>query len=587
MANEIKVSFDAKTRRLVMSAPFHLNDAIRGFPSRRFEPKSKTWRVPLVRANVNHLESVRHLYPFHFDAAAERAFKASEALTSIPVSIPFPFQYRFTDSKVKYTPMEHQTRMLDGAWNLKAAAWIAKMGTGKTYAAIHLAFARWLAGQIDAVMVICPSTLRPTWRKEFEKFATREYDFRVHETKASWLKEFYNEKPKDRLQVLAVSVEGLGVSEALYDSACGFMVGRRVMVVCDESSRIKNPDAKRTNRAISIGSVAEYKMILNGTPIALGIEDLWSQYEFIDPNIIGCGDYWAYKTRYLQMGGFENKQIVGYMNTDELMSAIRPYTIEVGKEVLNLPPKVMKPIYCEATAEQKRLFKLIVKGANGDPNAPLIKVENVLERMLRLRQVTGGYLPRGRVVEKEVDGMLIETIETTIEPLEQNPKLDLFLSVIEDNFKTSKFIIWSTFVHEIEHLRDVLAQKYGAASVECYYGKTQIEDRSRIEDRYCKDPYLRFFIGNPVAAGLGLTLISGEDDVMVYYSGTNAYIDRAQSEDRAHRIGQKRSVAVIDLVMERTVDELIQESIQMKMGIDEFVTAQLRVGVDLSTNLLG
>lgn len=74
---------------------------------------------------------------------------------------------------------------------------------------------------------------------------------------------------------------------------------------------------------------------------------------------------------------------------------------------------------------------------------------------------------------------------------------------------------------------------------------------------------------------------------MVYYSGTNAYIDRAQSEDRAHRIGQKRSVAVIDLVMERTVDELIQESIQMKMGIDEFVTAQLRVGVDLSTNLLG
>jgi len=587
MKNVIEVSFDPKTRRLIMAGPFHLNDAIRGFPSRRFDPKSKTWRVPLVRANVAHLTSVAHIYPFKIDDAAKKAVEQAEQLMAAPKVIPFPFQYRFTDSKVKYTPMEHQTRMLDGAWNLKAVAWIAKMGTGKTYAAIHLAFARWLAGQIDAVMVICPSTLRPTWRKEFEKFATREYDFRVHETKASWLKEFYNEKPKDRLQVLAVSVEGLGVSEALYDSACGFMVGRRVMVVCDESSRIKNPDAKRTNRAISIGSVAEYKMILNGTPIALGIEDLWSQYEFIDPNIIGCGDYWAYKTRYLQMGGFENKQIVGYMNTDELMSAIRPYTIEVGKEVLNLPPKMMKPIYCEATAEQKRLFKLIVKGANGDPNAPLIKVENVLERMLRLRQVTGGYLPKGKVVEKEVDGMLVETIETTIEPLEQNPKLDLLLSVVDDNFKTSKFIIWSTFVHEIEHLRDVLAQKYGEASVECYYGKTQIEDRSRIEDRYCKDPYLRFFIGNPVAAGLGLTLISGEDDVMVYYSGTNAYIDRAQSEDRSHRIGQKRSVTVIDLVMERTVDVVIQESIQMKMGIDEFVTAQLRAGIDITSNLLG
>jgi SNF2 family DNA or RNA helicase len=248
---------------------------------------------------------------------------------------------------------------------------------------------------------------------------------------------------------------------------------------------------------------------------------------------------------------------------------------------------MMKTISMEATPEQKYLFKLIVKGTTGDPNEPLIKVENVLERMLRLRQVVGGYLPRGVRVTKMIDGLECEVIDTFIEPLKVNPKLDTMLTMIEDNYAGSKFIIWTTFIHEIEHIAGVLAKEYGSESVECYYGKTAMEDRSRIEDRYCNDPSMRFFIGNPVAAGLGLTLISGENDVMVYYSGTNAYIDRAQSEDRAHRIGQENQVTVVDLVMDRTVDELIQASIAEKMGVEEYIIDRIKEGVDIEGLLMG
>ena len=377
------------------------------------------------------------------------------------------------------------------------------------------------------------------------------------------------------------------MSEALFNSAWSYLAGRRVLTICDESSRIKNPSAKRTQRTIEIGAGSAYRMILNGTPIALGIHDLWAQYEFLDPNIIGCGDYWAFKTRYIVMGGYDNKQIVGVQNVEELMTAIIPYTCEVGKDVLDLPPKMMKTISMEATPEQKYLFKLIVKGTTGDPNEPLIKVENVLERMLRLRQVVGGYLPRGVRVTKMIDGLECEVIDTFIEPLKVNPKLDTMLTMIEDNYAGTKFIIWTTFVHEIEHIRNTLAKEYGEETVECYYGKTAMDDRSRIEDRYCNDPRMRFFIGNPVAAGLGLTLISGENDVMVYYSGTNAYIDRAQSEDRAHRIGQENQVTVVDLVMERTVDELIQASIAEKMGVEEYIIDRIKEGVDIEGLLMG
>ena len=589
MNNQIVVTYIERTKRLSMKCPFHLADVMRGFPSRRFDPKSTCWVMGLVRANIDHLMKVKHLYQFQFTEQALAAIQDHEKLTAKPKIVPFPYHvYNFTSSKVPYTPLEHQKKMLDRAWGLKSCAWFAKMGTGKTYASIHLACARFKAGLIDAVLVVCPSTLKPTWRKEFEKFSTVKHDLRNHDTKAAWLKEFYATKNTGEVMaVLVASIEGFGVSEQLYDSVCGFMSGRRVMVILDESSRIKNPSAKRTDRAITLGLAAEYKVILNGTPIALGIHDLWSQFEFLDTNIIGTGDYWAFRTQYLEYGGYENKQLVGYKNVDQLMELIQPYTVEVGKDVLNLPDKINKTIYVEPTDIQRELFRQIIKGTSTNPNAPLIKVENTLERRLRLRQVTGGYLPRGHMVQKVVDGIECEVIETTIEPLASNPKLDAFIELIEDNFQGTKFVIWSTFVHEIEHIAKVLRAKYGTESVECYYGATDKEYRSTIEDRYCNDPKMRFFIGNPATAGLGLTLISGENDVEVYYSGTDAYIDRAQSEDRCHRIGQKNSVVIIDIVMEKSVDEVIHAAIEAKMDVEAYVMMKVREGDDIWSKILG
>jgi len=439
MNNTMHVGYDPKTRRLVLKAPFHMVDVCRGFPSRRFNPKDKTWRVPLIKGNIQHLTNTRHIYDYAIDAEAQAAIDDRAQLMAKPTVIPFPGHvYDFTSSATGYLPMEHQTRMLDSAWGLHGAAWVAKMGTGKTFAGIHIAFARWAHGQIDAVVIICPSTLRKTWEKEFKKYATDEYDFRIHETKAKWFPEFCKAKPRDRLQVLAVSVEGLGVSEASYDSVCGFFGhGKRVLTICDESSRIKNPEAKRTVRTIELGSVSEYRMILNGTPIALGIEDLWSQYEFLDPNIIGMGDYWAYKTRYIVMGGYVNKfgkptKVVGVQNVDELMDAIIPYTCEVGKDVLSLPPKIMVQRWVEITPRQRHLLRLIVKGSTGDPDDPIIEVENSLEKMLRCRQVVGGWLPKGEYVEKVIDGVPCLEIKTTMVPLDVNPKLDSLLELIDD-----------------------------------------------------------------------------------------------------------------------------------------------------------
>lgn len=566
----IKVTYDAKQRRLVMVAPFTLVDAMREFPSRRFNPKDKSWRMPLVRQNIQHFHDVKHKYKFELNDAAALAITDFERLCAGPTYQEFP---RHLLELMNKSPMEHQWAMLDKGFGLNAYAMFAKMGTGKTFVTVALALARWRLGLIDRLAIICPATLRRTWQKEFAKHSASDYvDFRFHATEDKNMAEWAT-APNKKLKVLAVSVEGLGISEKLFDAACAFFVGSKTMVVCDESSRIKNPDAKRTKRSIDLAAFATYRLALNGTPIAKGIHDLWAQYEFIDPNIIGSGDYWAFKSRYVLMGGYENKQIIGYIHVDELMDLIRPYSIEVGKELLKLPPKVPKTLYIQSTSEQRRLFDKILTGI-GEGH---ISVQNVLERMLRCQQVIGGFEPMTD----------IDTGITTTRPLGLNPKMATLLDFIEDNHVGTKFIVWARFIPEIELITQRLREKYGADAVVTYYGATSSEDRSIAEDRYCRDPSCRFLVGNPSAAGLGLTLIGGENDVMVYYSGTFAYIDRAQSEDRSHRIGQTNSVAVVDIVMEKSLDESIVAAIAAKLDMDQFVMQEIKKGIPINELLRG
>jgi len=150
--NKVHIDFDVKTRRLKMTCPFYLADAMRGFPSRRFNPKDKTWRMPLVRQNISHLHETKHIYLYEFTESALDAVRDFEKLTAGPAYQPFPYHlYDFTESKTAYLPMDHQRKMLDKAWNLPAIAWFAKMGTGKTFAAVHLACARFKAGLSSSV----------------------------------------------------------------------------------------------------------------------------------------------------------------------------------------------------------------------------------------------------------------------------------------------------------------------------------------------------------------------------------------------------------------------------------------------------
>jgi SNF2 family DNA or RNA helicase len=111
----------------------------------------------------------------------------------------------------------------------------------------------------------------------------------------------------------------------------------------------------------------------------------------------------------------------------------------------------------------------------------------------------------------------------------------------------------------------MLNKEFGEGCAAAYYGDTSDNERNDIVMRFQKSNALRFFVGNPATAGYGLTLT--EANLVVYYANDFNLETRIQSEDRAHRIGQKNNVTYVDLITEGTIDEKIVRSLQAKIEL--------------------
>ena len=138
---------------------------------------------------------------------------------------------------------------------------------------------------------------------------------------------------------------------------------------------------------------------------------------------------------------------------------------------------------------------------------------------------------------------------------------------------SGKGIIWANYRQDIRTIYDTIKTKYGSETVATYYGDTPDSERQDIVLKF-QDPKssLRFFVGNQQTAGYGLTLTAA--NTVVYYSNNYDLEKRIQSEDRAHRIGQKNNVTYIDLIAEKTVDERIVKALRNKINIASTVLGE-------------
>ena len=301
--------------------------------------------------------------------------------------------------------------------------------------------------------------------------------------------------------------------------------------------------------------------MLTGSPVTKSPLDLYSQCEFLNKNALGHSSYWSFQGRYCKlvrrtMGAHSFNQIVGYQNLDELNGIIEPFSFRVRKEdCLDLPDKVYLRREVELTPEQKQVYETMKRAAIAELEGSIISASTVLTQLLRLQQICSGF---------------VNTDDGSFKELPSN-KLQELMDVVEET--DGKIIIWANFTHNIKAIAEALAKEYGPDTVATYYGDTATDDRQTIVTRF-QDPNskLRFFVGQPRTGGYGLTLT--EARTVIYYSNGFDLEVRLQSEDRAHRIGQRSNVTYVDIVVPGTVDEKILVALRSKINIATQVMAE-------------
>jgi hypothetical protein len=530
-----------------------------GLPSRKWMPSMGVIIAPFTRLNAKHL--------------ADKAFAGKvqltpevrdyvEALAVAPSSNrTFPSWYAY-----KTQPFFDQRAALNKVYANDFGALFMKMGVGKSKVAIDFMSASYYERRIEAVVLVCPLTIHAVWGGPNGELATHSpCPVKVVQVDSSF--DASSIKPsQDYLLWLLVGVESLSQGRT-FDKLMPFLRNYKCGGLVDEASRIKNHAAIRTKRMLEMRNQFKVRLISTGTPSTRSLMDLYSQFEFLDPNIIGVGDYYAFRNRYAVMGGYKGKEIVGYQYVDELMGLIEPYTY-ICEKPKDLPPQLFTKRTVKMTDEQRKIYDDMRKGKI-DGN----DVTNVLTRVLRLQQVIGGHYASDDTFAVDPISGRTKRIAGKVHrilPPDKNPKIKALLEVVEEA-GDEQIIVWAKFLPEVEDIRSVLAE---IGPVAVFTGATSAAERIELKDGFQSGKY-RFFVGNAQTGGLGLTLTAGS--VMVYYSNTHSLEDRLQSEDRAHRRGQKADrVLYVDLFMEKSVDKIIEESIVEKKDLDVYVREKIK-----------
>lgn len=529
-----------------------------------------------------------------------------------PVSAAYPFVHPCFD----HQSQEWNEHRADAS---RAVFW--EQGTGKTKLVVDNAGWLYSTGCIDGLLILAPDGVHRNWTvDEIPEHLPKEL---LEKTKLfAYTTSKSGSKRHQRELEATINHRGFAVLAMSYDAfmtprgkqaAWDFLCKRKAKYVLDEpSGAVKNPKTDRTKSVVKSGQYAWFRRILDGTPITNSPFDIYAPVQFLDGEFWkrhGFNSFLAFKNhfgvwrkRLNSFTGREFHQLVGYRRLDELQEIIKPISTRVlKKDVLDLPEKLYTKWYVELNSEQERVYKDLVNqyyaslpqrvpcvacGASGQQVDPetgnlfpceicygtgemydSVTAELTITRLLRLQQVVCGYVPTDYGDEPVA---LLGDV---------NPRLQAAVEFV-DSCK-HKGIIWARFQMDVDLLADRLRKE--GFRVATYDGRTSDDHRDQAKWRFQgrkpvmergkrvaweeipESEQIDWFIGNPAAAATGLTLTAAES--VLYYSNTFKLRERLQSEDRAHRIGQRKNVNYCDIITPGTIDEKLVRALRNKLDV--------------------
>lgn len=467
----------------------------------------------------------------------------------------------------KFPNMPHQTLTLKATAHKEYWAWFLETGLGKTKLALDNALILHQEGAITGLIAMAPKGAYRTWSDiEIPKLMPDDYPYTVALWSSSMNAEELDKlkwicQPSNVLKILVMNTEGV-LTRHGYQTLTKFLDSHRAMWVLDESTAIKNPQAKRSKAILELSKRAIFRRIMTGFPINKEPVDVYNQLCFLTDHPIGFESWYAFRGCFqimkpMAMGKRIIQMSIGTQNEEVLNHRLKMISTRYRKEdcLRELPPKTYATRVVELTAMQRKHYEELRSNAfTFLSEQDVVTATMVMTQIIRLQQIICGFaVPDDKIAP--------------ITYLDNN-RIESLLELIEEH--EGKVVIWSHFVPAIQMIEKAIGEKYGRASVASYYGATSDADRvATIRAFQDESSRLDYFVGNPSTGKFSLTLTAAR--LTCYYSNSYDLEARRQSEDRNHRKGQTNPVTYVDMIAPRTVDMRIVRNLVKKQIMSDTI----------------
>ena len=425
-------------------------------------------------------------------------------------------------------------------------------------------------------LIVVPKNMRINWRNRFMDFATRSGKLTILRggklTRVKLMIEAFKKDKDSEFTAIICSYD------AVIRSWDALQMIEWDLVTLDEAHMIKSPSTQRWKKLKKLRDLSKCRAGLTGTPIANNLFDAWTQLEWLGEGLSGFMSYKSFKAyygRFVSSNGDRQREILtGYQNLPILQERFSRlcFMITLKEALPELPEETYDILEVEMTKYQRDCYVSLqkqlaieIESEMKDERNKQLTATHILTKLLRLSQITSGYLRWDTQINEEGEILNASSIYEEISP---NPKIDIIVDLLKSKSEKEKTIIWTNWVAVIKMLDKRLTTEDIKHVI--YYGGTSDKDREIAQDSFNENPEVKVFIGNPAAGGLGLDLwghIPEWDDTEkdhgcnttqeIYYSQSWSMIHRSQSQKRAIRKGTRVSVRITDLIVPQTIDEEI------------------------------
>jgi hypothetical protein len=464
---------------------------------------------------------------------------------------------------------DHQKEQGPQIRNMHAAAMFWAVGAGKTRSDIEDTIWQFANDKIDAHLILAPENVHAMWVKEqipqwmynLPNYRALAYKAKSKAKDWEWgdfeaLVDYHGLKILTMYYSALASKSGWEFIDWWVDNA------GRVKITCDESHRIMTPGNSASIRLAKLRDRAVIRRIMTATPTGQGPQDLYSQYRFLDPAIIGASTFAEYKGMFVHevaIPGVKWKRIAGYRNIKYLNKRIAPYTF-VAKQPPGLPPRHYVTIPSTLSEEQQKHYDDIRYDYQTQlRNGSWVTGEIAITRIKRLLQIAAGHLP---ILDEEGNktGEFIEL---------ECPRIRDLIDTVRGC--PEKVIVWAEEHYEIERLATALsAEGVGAVT---YYGKLKDTVREANLFTFENDKDIKCLVANPATGGTGFTVVGVVEPVsaQVFYSHNWSRIFREQCEGRIHRPGTKAERCTYLDIIGCSMDAKVRKRVQEKDDLAKLI----------------